>query len=272
MSVHPYVDRYQTQRSLTKPDVNTIPVTQWHWSYYCTTEQAGIDEYGVGQPPTCYNDPDRSNPTHVITSMAQNEAYTPNFYRRERERYITNQHYRVKTVSVDAPAGQTVSSTFDFLYPVNIVRFGFTPSDSDVGNVVDVSFRRDMAQGVLFKQYAKGTKDFEVSVEFMAYINIGYGVTIQDGTNTTDLGEVVSIDLPNNAFTTQNGSSADFSESATLTVTKPLVQQYEIGSIEQKSYSFDLYTYKDPSFTGTVTYTNSGTEDAHFVFEYEIAY
>lgn len=268
MSQRPYVDRYNSQRAKVAPDPELIPQTQYHWNYYCNTEQTGIDEYGVNQPTTCINGADHN----CNWPAMRNEQYVPNFWRQTRERYITNQHYRVKTLSVDAQPGQTGTATVQFQYPVNIIKFGFVPDESQIGNIVDVSGVRNMTQGVLFKQYPKGTKEFEVSAEFFEYISIGYRVTIQDGTNSTDLGEVVLIDLDNNAFTTENGSNFDFSETATLTVTKPFVQQWEISSIEKKSFQYDLYSYLDPSFTLTLTYTNQGNQPAHFVFEYEISY
>jgi hypothetical protein len=270
MSTTPYNDRY-LQRSKNIPDTSIIPRTQWHWNYYCETEQSNVDEYAALMPTTCINGVDHVLNTENNPVATRDEAYVPNTFRIESETYLTNGHYRCKTLAVDVEAGATNSVQLTYPYAINIVRAAFIPRRA--GDIVDVTIARDFTQGDLVTaDYPVGTTSWLVSPEFLPYIGIGSRISITDGTTTDDLGEVSTVDATAMSFTSTKASGDDFKVSATLSVAKPYIDQYETISTDKKIVESPMCQYVPLGSYLNLTYTNNGTNSVHFVLELEFLF
>lgn len=124
----------------------------------------------------------------------------------------TNGNFRVEGFSIDIAAGPGVTTTYDLSYPYNTSIRGvslFVDTDN-IGDVLNVTAAPDTVVGTITSPISLSDTVIEVTPSVIANVQIGYLIKVSDGVNTSDLGEIVGLDIPNTTITVSNPADNNY--------------------------------------------------------------
>lgn len=188
------------------------------WKVFCDTEQ--IDTYGyrdhLDPPIHCFN-----NDTHLVSKLPViMEKIYNNTMRIEEEIIETGGNIQFKSFQFDIPSGATGSVTdfeSSFPHPISMISTHLLISNDNVGDCLEADIGHHTTIGTITEDVSSGitggTTGFGVSQTVIDNLNLGYYVTLTDGTNTDELGKCIMIDKINKKISTEIATTNSFSAS-----------------------------------------------------------
>ncbi len=209
-------------------------LTVYNYRLYCNTESTWKYDYWGTVPPTkCTNDSSHninSNSVNVIGQISQNKV-SINEEQPPINQPATGGHFRRITKAFDIAPQTTQSLIFSFPYPVSILGGYMNTQNSQQGDITSIHIAPDTVIGVITSNVAINDTIINVSPTVITNIFVGAFVNLTNGTNVSNLIEVISIDKINNTITLYSGSNLAFTASAPTYVRVTYVYNHmtEIG-------------------------------------------
>lgn len=129
-------------------------------------------------------------------------------------------NFRSTGFSITAAPSVTNTLTVSWPWKVCLFTACFNTSEDLLGDTLQADLAPNTAIGTLTTDCVIGSTILAVSVSVIANVNVGYLISLSDGTNTDKLGGVLAIDRVNNQLTVQTATVHAFAA-----VTPTLVQQ-----------------------------------------------
>lgn len=195
------------------------------WRIYCNTEgdfQSWYLPHDAPPPTTCPNDT-----LHDVNPDSVNEvtSYIPNEFTLKEEERATGGHFFTPTIVVVADCDATTTYEETMFVDTNTLGITFTTTAEHTGDTIQLVAAPNTTVGGIAANVALG--DTVITVQPSVIANVFRGpmlVTLDDGTNTADLGRIKSIDSGANTLTVETPSSAAFA-AATPTLVKITVER-----------------------------------------------
>lgn len=249
----------------------------YKWRIWCDDESAYVFrwlEAGDGEPTTCPN-----NSSHTISSGLNRivEIRNPDEVVIKQELVATGGHYQWVSKAFDAIANSTTTHSFSYPLDVNVIQATFIAAQENVGDVWTWALNPNTTIGSLTSNASIGDTVLNVSSTVTENAKVGYNITLTDGTNTNDLGQVVSIDSVNGTITTENATTNafDFTTPTFVQVTVYFCKDMEFGHpwILEYGSAKITSTFLPANTNIVITYTNNHpTQDKRIVVYIEVMY
>lgn len=241
------------------------------WELFCDTENIHVTGYTENDesPEKCFN-----NIEHVISKKPKAIRKIKNNTIRIKEEYMqTGGNFKAISKKMTCPVGISVHD-HSFDYPISALSITLNTSALNTNDIVETDVGPDTVIGIITSDVAADTNVINVSRTAIEILNVGYKVTLDDGTNQDFLGIVTSIDLNNNTITTKNNTTHAFLTTSPTYVkmTVNIIEDFTIGYPGRYEIGKDKIggSYVPPSTVIRVTYNNTGAETVDFyaVIEY----
>lgn len=204
--------------------------TVYQYKIYCTTEAKNVFTWSETTPTACPN-----NTAHTINSSSisiVDESGPDEIFIRE-ESTPTGGHFRAETVVMDIAAGPDVTTTItrSWPYPISVLGFSVAVGAEHEGDVLHIYAPENRIIGALTSSINPTDTVIPVSQTVIDNIAIGFSVKLDDGVNSNDLGDVLSIDKVNNTITMQTAAVNSFSASSPtyVKITVCRVKDFELS-------------------------------------------
>ena len=246
-----------------------------HWRMMCITEAAYVYTWGPVAPTLC---PNNSAHTVDLTSIAAVDTITNTTVYVHEENIQTNGNFQSFCYAIQAtgPTGTVYSGSFSLPYPFVIYDVNYVTNACHQGDFLTVQAAPNTTIGALGADAAAGTTTFTVSPTVFAYVNPGYFITLTDGTNTDNLGYLISMNTTTSTITVQTANVHAFAAATPTYVqmTVVMINNMEIGPAWQ--YSINQRKIGGASVpAGTpinIVYTNNGLNPKRLILKVEITY
>lgn len=143
----------------------------------------------------------------------------------------TRGRYRNQDVIFDVPAGPStgypIASTKSFPYNTRFVSYEFTPKPENIGDSLSIYVAPSAPVGTLTQNVSNGNV-LRVSNSIITKIEIGMEVLLDDGVNTQNLGECLSIDVQNQTITVEEPVAFSFSSGTFVTPRFCIAKNHDI--------------------------------------------
>lgn len=207
-------------------------IVLYRWRIYCETDSrfefVWLPE-SASVPTTCPTDT-----AHMITSALTRiiETRDPTCVNVKQQGSIgVGNHFLWDSIAFTAVANTTTTHTFSYPIPVTVLSAEWQTAAENTGDIVSWTILKDTVVGALTADIGVGETTLSVSSTVIENINIGYDISITDGTNTDILDLCTSIDAENNTITVETATQHAFL-AATPTVVRfgvPFLKNVEIG-------------------------------------------
>ena len=174
---------------------------------YCINEGYDVaSDYVTTAPTACPHDVSHNidpSQTRVWNTITPEIVYI-----NQDSTINTGGYFRIDGYTITTPANSTSST--DIVYPYNISGYCVVlmPTTDNIGDVCNFVTMPNTPVGVLSANISTGATT--LSIGSVAPLNPGFFLTITDGVNTADLGEIISLDYINNIITFSTPSTHDF--------------------------------------------------------------
>lgn len=183
--------------------------TVYYYKVYCETESIYVYKWDTITPTTCPN-----NNTHTInnTSISILSSIQKNKVIVSEEDTPTGEHYKSVSYKISAPVGVS-NHDYTFPYPVSALAISFNTISDNIDDELEVIVGPDITVGSITADVNASDTVITVSSSVIDYIELGFYVQIDDGTNIDDLGVVTSIDKNNLTITVETAATQSFAAS-----------------------------------------------------------
>ncbi len=209
--------------------------TVYKYRVHCISEDKAVIVWGTTTPTICPNDhADRTIDTSktTIIGTVSTQEFTVN--------EPTTGYFQHTTKKLTIPSGATGAETsHDFTWPMDILvwKVEFNPDTDNVGDQFDVIADPLKASGVLTANAVINDTVLNVPAALVNSEDISKGVeiTLDDTTNTQNVGRITAIDTVNNTITVETALSFNFNSSVTVIyVNVCLVKERQIYKADDK--------------------------------------
>jgi hypothetical protein len=210
------------------------------WEVYCITDSVYRKLWDTEEPTTC---PDNNGHT-ISTNPPPRIIQTINSHDVKiiEEDGITQGIYKFKGFSLDVPSGTSgnvTSQTLMFSYPISLINGWFISSKGMAGDIIDLSVADNTVIGAIGAPVYTGNTEMTVTSTVTDNLSIGYFTSLTDGSQFSDLGEVLAIDKINSTITVQTPSTNTFSPlSPTYVIMQVKVVENFSIPVENERYAF----------------------------------
>lgn len=238
------------------------------YQIYCNTEAAYVYYWNTSPQTVCPNNNTHSvniNSNSIIHTVASNnvtvlEESTP-----------TGGNYKSVCYKLDCTTGLS-SHDYSFPYPISALSISFNTSSDNQNDDLEVIIGPETTIGVLTAAVSSTDTVFTVSSTVIAYLNIGFFITLNDGTNKDDCGVVTNIDSVNSQITVNTAAINGFAIGTPVQMSVKVIDNFTIG-YSGRCVLGDSKIGGSYVPTGTivrVNYTNNGVSTKSFypVIEY----
>ena len=195
-----------------------------HYKLWCSTENAYVYTWGTSPPTTCPHDTSHTVDTNttVIT-----ESVSPNLVTIQAPSYGTNASYRVDCFDVPVAAGPNVVTTYDIVWPYNVSVRGTTLhfTSDNIDDVLNVVAAPDTTIGAITSDVTAGDTVINVTPTVFSYVQVGYFLSLSDGLNSSDLGEIIALNSSNGQVTVTVPADQNYSAAS------PTYVRFTVGRI-----------------------------------------
>jgi hypothetical protein len=181
--------------------------TIYYYRVYCTTDAQNEYIWAEDQPVTC---PINSAHSIDITKTSIIDKRDPNVTQIQEETVPTGGHFQSTVKQMDIAANETKIFDYTWPHPISVLSIHMVTESSNKGDTVDLLVSPDTLIGSIITDVAKNDTIINVSSSVIENVKVGFYLTLTDGTITSDLGRVLSIDSANNTVTVETGSSNAF--------------------------------------------------------------
>jgi len=247
--------------------------TVYLYRVYCATEGQYVTTWATEPPTTCPN-----NNTHTIdvSSIVIIDSISSEEIEVKSTMSGTNGHYKTIGYTIDIEPGVNIVTTKDISYPyaTSVRGSRLVVRDENIGDNIEVVAAPNTQVGIITSDVNIG--DTTISVSSTTHTDIGYRITLNDGTHTSELGEVFGIDSTNNTITVATPSDQSYS-AATPTfveITVPRIENLDLfltGPIELGSSEIGGTTNPKNTIM-RLLYTNKSSDAKKFQGILELFY
>lgn len=249
-------------------------VTIYKYRIYCDTEQQFVYTWSETAPTKC-----PTNTNHLINSASITvvDEKSDNEITIKQESTPTGGNFRTETWSITAPAGPDVTTTVTRSWPLSIscMELKFISTAEHTGDLITIEVPKNKTCGTITAPVAPGNTIISVTQSAINVIAVGFFCSITDGTNTNNLGRILSIDKINKTITVETAATTAFAV-GTPTLVQLTIQQVAIEIGEPGTYVLGDSTiggsYLPANEVVYVTYTNKGSQQKKLVMYYEYLY
>lgn len=250
-------------------------VTVYKYRVYCISEGQNVYQWAETPPTTCPN-----NTAHTINanSISVVDEQGPTILSIKEESVPTGGFFKIESSEIDIAAGPNVDSvmTEQWPYNVSILDINFISGAEHEGDFVTVEMPSHKIFGAVTQDISAGATVIPVSQSVTDNIAKGFYAELADGTNTDDLGRVISVDSINHTISVENATTHSFL-AATPTYVKVTVKPvdnlklgppmlYQIGAAKIGA------SHVPANEPAKITYTNMSAATKKLVFAYEYLY
>lgn len=236
----------------------------------CLTENIGVNTGYRDTPPThCPN-----NNTHVIDDYKIIDSVYKRVIRINQEpQIITGNNYRTDHINISVGANETKVSDITYPYNVGIYSGVFIiPSIDNIGDIINIHTLPDTLVGFLTNNVNIGVNTFEVND--ITNLVIGFLLSIDDGINKNNMGEIIAIDKVNNIITTSLSTTVAFNYGALIKITIDRIRNIVINKaedIEMGIKKVDSSGLPAGSIM-RIIYQNNSSQDKKYILKLRIQY
>lgn len=252
-------------------------LTLYKWRVYCATdskyEYIWLDETNSA-PTTC-----PTNTAHTITTSLTKiyEIRSPASVEITQKAGAIGDNFKWDTVAFTATANTTTTHSFSYPFDINMLEATILSSSENTGDNMSWVVSENTTIGAITANVSVSDNVINVSSTVIDYIQVGFKANLFDGSNTEDLGYVISIDSENSTITTENASTQAFS-AATPTYVRMSIYfvdniefghagRHEIGGSKIKSTFVPANTVVKCYYVN-----NSASDDKRIVADIELMY
>lgn len=201
--------------------------TLYDFNFYCVTESKYVDVWApeLPSPLLCPN-----NSAHTINADSVSIAQTVS-----QQQFIALEaskgYYQAKSVCVHIPAGATGSIyTQDISWTANILLWTMTlyVSDDSIEDVISLISGPDTTIGYITASAGIGATTITVSSTVITNVTRGLNITLYDGVNRNELGEITAINTSTNTLTFQTATTTAFSPGTLVYLNIHTIKDFQI--------------------------------------------
>lgn len=183
------------------------------YRYYCSSESTNIEEWreeSEGAPTQCKND---SGHTIDSSSIVIIETRADNIVKIQEESVLTGEHFSSTQVKLSCAANSWTEVDVSFPFPVSLLDAQFIVSSENKDDEIEAIALPDKIIGTITADVAVNDTEITVSQTVIDNTAVGRNLKLDDGTNSEDLGKVLSIDKTNLKITVENGAANAYTAS-----------------------------------------------------------
>jgi hypothetical protein len=244
-----------------------------NWRMFCETEDTIVQWWlpvTTPQPTQC-----PTNSAHTIlpnSTFINNVQATNEVVIKECNNPNIGGNFRATGFSITAAASSSITSSVSWPWPVCLFTATFNTSEDLLGDRLQADLAPNTVIGALSANCAAAATTISVSAAIIAIVNIGYLISLSDGTNTDNLGAVLAIDSVNNILTVQTPTVHAFGAATPTYVqmTIRFVENFIIGHAGPHQIGGTMIggTSLPANTAIVITYTNTSSSNAHTVSGY----
>lgn len=238
--------------------------TVYKYKIYCTTEEKYVEGWGTTAPTVCYN-----NNTHTVNSNSVQtiDTIASDAVSIKEDKVQVARNVKIEFIefkNVESNSTQTVEYKFDIV--TSMYSFQFMADDTNKGDELTIA-GVDTTMGLIAASLSPGATTLYAPPALLAYGTQGFYLKLTDGTNTDELGYILSIDKIAGTVTFQNATTHSFSSSNTLVkMTYYIMKSVKIGPPATYMFCDDVvggtavplntvvkFIYKNNSMPGDLT-------------------
>lgn len=241
--------------------------TVYYWRVYCTTDNQYEYVWNDSEPTVC-----PVNNSHTIDSSLTTilDTLGENIVEIKEENTSTGGYYRAITRKITATANSTSVNDYTFPVPIAVYTIFFNTTSDHEGDVVSLEIAPNSNIGVVNADVSAGDTVFTVNSTVIDNAKLGFYITLNDGTNTDEVGQVVAIDEVNSTITVENPTTNSFLASTPTYVESTLVRvkDLEIGPPGEYKLGTGKIggSYVPANTTIRVIYVNNGSNTKNTIF------
>jgi len=189
----------------------------------CLTEGFNVTtDYKTSFPTECPN-----NNTHIIDVSGISVLHTlaaKIVTINENSTVPDGGNYRADQFELSVIGGTGTVNTYDITYPYNVSAYAviFMPMIDNMGDTFQVVAYPDTVIGLITA--ALSTLDTELFLPSIVGLSKGFQLSVTDGINTDNLGEIINIDVINNKVIFSNPVVNPFIIGSTVSFTVPRIK------------------------------------------------
>jgi hypothetical protein len=238
------------------------------YKIYCNTEEKYVSGWSVNKPTTCYNNNSHdvnSNSIQTLQTIKSNTVSIKESDVKEDGRYHVLSFY----VEAAPNTRTTIDKIFDYTFSAFNVQY--VTVESQLGDVLDISYNPDTLCGVNTQTLLTGSKTINVNSTITNSVIAGYYIKISDGNNTCDLGVCTGVNIEAGTIDVNIAPTFDFLAGSNIYVTYFLLKDIVIGHAAKHNLG-DCMIHKPTVFKGTVgrvSYVNNSSDTKKLVIYME---
>lgn len=229
------------------------------YQLWCLTEATYITKWDTHEPMTCPND---SSHTIDPSSIVIIDIVSKTIATVSTSAAGTNNFWKADCYNFPIAAGPDVKTVVDISYPYPVSARASTiyMNAGNVGDMLTVHAAPNTTVGEITLPVASGDTVIHVDSGVVANIFPGFLFHLTDGTNTSDLGEVIYVDQENQTVSVTVGADRDYTNAqvqftmvriSNMTVVTPgpiKMGQAELGGthVPAGSITRAIYTNQSP--------------------------
>jgi hypothetical protein len=203
----------------------------YKYRVFCTTDSQNefiwLDE-NDSEPTTC-----PVNTAHTIDGSKTTivDSRKPETFRIKEESTPTGEHFMCETKVINTDANDTSENDYSWPYPISILAVYMITTSDHEGDNFEAMIAPNTTIGTITSDVSANDTVITVSQTVIDNTSVGYYVTLDDGTNSDNLGHVLAIDKVAKTLTVETAAVNSFS-AATPTYVKQTVyylRNYEFG-------------------------------------------
>jgi hypothetical protein len=181
---------------------------------FCVTENANVSGWGDATPTVCYNNNTHTineNSIQVIQTVASNEVTI------KEDSIIVNRNARIEGIyftNVASYVSQEISYVFQ--YPTSMYSYTFSVDDTNKDDEITIAINENTTMGLITGSLSVGATVIGAPIALLLYGQVGMSLILADGTNTDDVGFILSIDQEAETVTVSIPTTHSFSSANTL--------------------------------------------------------
>ncbi len=186
----------------------------------------------------------------------------------------TNGRFKSKGFSITSLANTTSTHDFSFNFDIAPLVVKFKTGEMHRGDFFDMYIAPGVIIGAILAPVSIGNNSFTLTASSFHYLGIGYRVSVTDGINTNDLGEVIGIDYTTNVVTTSDTFDNNFTAGSFVKMTIHTIENYPITEPGDHNPGDSKIgaTYIPKNQIIRLVYTNNSNNDKIFAWNVEYLY
>lgn len=230
------------------------------YKIYCQTESTYVSGWGTTAPTVCYN-----NNAHTVNanSVQLIQTVSSNTVTINQNGSYQTQYKIIDAITATAAGNSTASTSYVFDVNSSIYSFELIATSIDIGDTLNVALNPNTSIGLVAQDLASGSTTVYVNPLVISKLHPGFLLSITDGTNTDNLGKILSINSTNSSVVVKTAPTNSYSSTnAVLKLTYCMANNVPVTTANMQGVGTSMLNASQvPAGTTLVfTYTNSGSE------------